>query len=69
MDKTLLDLIQEILSSLDSAEVNSYLDTTESLQVARILESTYWDIVSTSSFPGIFSYYNLTPSTLHLNLL
>jgi hypothetical protein len=61
MNKTLLDLVQEILSSIDGSEVNSYLDTTESIQIAKILENTYWDIVSTSSFPKLFSFYNLTP--------
>jgi hypothetical protein len=60
--KTLLQLVQEILSSTDGGEINSYLDTTESLQVARILENTYWDIVSTSSFGAMFTFYELTAS-------
>jgi hypothetical protein len=60
--KTVLQLVQEILSSIDGGEVNSYLDTTESLQVARILENVYWDIVSTSSFGTSFSFYELDPS-------
>lgn len=61
--KTLLEMVQEIMSSTGSGEVNSYADTTESLQVAGILENTYWDIVSNSSFGSAFNYYQLTASS------
>lgn len=46
MKRTVLDLTQSILSSLGSDEVNSISDTTESLQVAEILRSTYFNIIS-----------------------
>ncbi|HEY2810538.1 MAG TPA: hypothetical protein VGJ00_04015 [Rhabdochlamydiaceae bacterium] len=48
---TLLEIVQNILSDLDSDEVNSISDTTESLQIANIVKTKYNDIVSRSSLP------------------
>lgn len=59
MKRTLIQLVQEILESIDGDEVNSYSDTTESLQVANILEAAYWDIVSTTTFPAMKLPYQL----------
>jgi len=44
MKFTLLAGVQEVLSSLDSDEVNSINDTVESYQVALIFKSVYYDI-------------------------
>lgn len=46
MKMTLLDMTQQILSSLSSDEVNSIGDTAESLQVANIIKTTYYNIIS-----------------------
>lgn len=46
MKRTLLDLTQSILSSLGSDEVNSISDTTESMQVAEIIRTTYFNMIS-----------------------
>src|SRR5258705_4723346 len=46
MKRTLLDMTQSILSSLSSDEVNSISDTTESLQVAEIIRTTYFNMIS-----------------------
>ncbi len=62
MRYTLLELTQAILSSLDGDEVNSISDTTESLQIAKCIETTYWDIVSKAEFPKNFSFFELTAS-------
>lgn len=44
--QTLLTIVQNILSRMSSDEVNSISDTTESLQVATIVQNKYRDIVS-----------------------
>ena len=62
MKKTLLEIVQEILTSMDGDEVNSYTDTTESLAVANIIQNTYWDIVSQASFQGLQTPFELEAS-------
>lgn len=42
MRMSLLDMVQDILSDMDSDEVNSINDTVEALQVAQIVKSTYF---------------------------
>lgn len=46
MRYTLLELVQQILMSMDSDEVNDIADTTESLDVANIVKECYFDIIS-----------------------
>lgn len=46
MKLTLLDIVQNILSSLNSDEVNSISDTTESMQVAQVVKTVYFNILS-----------------------
>lgn len=48
---SLLDYVQSILSSLDSDEVNSISDTPESLQVAEIVKTTYFNIIARTHLP------------------
>lgn len=60
--QTLLEMTQEILSSMSSDEVNSIGDTTESTQVATIIKRKYFDIVSRSSLPEHDQLIQLTPS-------
>lgn len=62
MRLTLLELTQSILSSLDSDEVNSISDTTESLQVAQIVQNKYYDIVSRGDLPIQKELFQLDPS-------
>ena len=42
---TLLDMTQDILSDIDSDEVNSISDTPDSLQVAGIIKSSFYDMI------------------------
>lgn len=48
---TLLNMVQNILSDMDSDEVNSISDTVESSQVATIIETTYYDLISNKTIP------------------
>lgn len=52
MDKmTLLEITQDILSSMDSDEVNSIDDTVESVQVAAIIKNTYRALLTNRDWP------------------
>lgn len=62
MKLTLLEYVQSILSSLSSDEVNSISDTTESLQVAEILKTTYFNILSRTDLPEHKQLIQLDPS-------
>ncbi len=62
MKLTLLNLTQNILSALSSDEVNSISDTTESLQVAEIIRTTYFNIISRISIPEFEQPIQLDPS-------
>ena len=42
---TVLEIVQNILSDLNSEEVNSISDTIEADQVAEIVKTTYLDLV------------------------
>lgn len=54
-------MVQLILSSLDSDEVNHYAETTESLQVANIIETVYNDLVSNIDMPDHYDLFQLDP--------
>lgn len=62
MKYTVLDLVQAVLSSTDSLEVNSIGDTAESLQVATIVRTAYFDLIARGAFPENYSNFNLTGS-------
>ena len=63
MKYTLLDMVQTVLSSLDSDEVNSITDTTEALQVAYIIRSVYYRIAASADLPEQKGVFNLTASS------
>jgi len=62
MSRTLLDMTQEILSEMDSDEVNSIDDTVESLQVANIIKSTYMAMMSSRDWPHLKKLGQMTNS-------
>lgn len=59
---TLLDIVQDLLSSMDSDEVNSIQDTVEAMDVARIVKGCYRDITAGSNLPEHFDIFELEPS-------
>lgn len=60
---TLLDYTQNILSALSSDEVNSISDTTESLQVAEIVKTCFFNIIARASLPDQKKLFQLDAST------
>lgn len=51
MKKTLLAMTQDILNEMDSDEVNGINDTVESQQVANIIKSCYFEMMSNRNWP------------------
>lgn len=62
--KTLLQLVQDIMSDIESDEVNSINDTVESLQVAQIVGSTYDAIISGRDWPHLKELFQLDSGTV-----
>lgn len=62
MRYTLLELTQDTLSSLDGEEVTSITDTTESLQIVKIIKTVYDDIQSRANLPIQKTLFNLDVS-------
>lgn len=51
MKKSLLEIVREILSDMDSDDVGSISDTVEAQQVASIVERTFWNFLTTRDIP------------------
>lgn len=58
--KTLLQIVQDILSDLDSESVNSISDTVEAQQVASIVEKVFYQIIATRKVPEHAELLKLT---------
>lgn len=53
MKLTLIEIVQDILSDLNSDEVNSISDTIESLQVAQIVKSVFFELIANKNWPHL----------------
>lgn len=62
MQLTLLELTQNILSALDSDEVNSISDTTEARQVVKVIKTAYFNILSRANLPEHQNLFTLDAS-------
>lgn len=60
MKTTLLELVQSILSDMDSEAVNSISDSVEAQQVASVIEDTYYNIISNREIPELKRILTLT---------
>ena len=58
--KTLLEIVQSILSDMDSEDVNTISDTLEAQQIAGVVEDTFYNIVATRDIPEHHSLIKLT---------
>lgn len=61
--KNLLQIVQDVLSVMDSDEVDSISETNEAVQIAELVESTYYDIVAHRDVPEHKSFYKLTAAS------
>lgn len=61
---TLLEMVQNILSALDSDEVTSISDTVESLQVAEIIKETFYEQFNNIYVPEFNTMFPLTSVAL-----
>lgn len=62
MRLTLLEMVQRILESMESDEVNSYSDTTESSAVANIIKETFDYLTARMDLPRTQTLFQLTAS-------
>jgi hypothetical protein len=62
MANTVLSMVQDILSSMDSYEVNSISDNTESMQVATLLSRVYDAITASSDYREHKSLFEMEAS-------
>lgn len=60
--KTVLELVQDILSDMNDDEVSSITDTLEALQVAQIVKSTYEELIAGKNWPHLRTLMQLTAS-------
>lgn len=58
---TLLEIVQKVLSDMDSEEVNSISDSAEAMQVASLVEDVYFGMVNTRHIPEHYELLRLTP--------
>lgn len=62
MKMTLLEMVQDIHNDLDLDFVNSIDDTVESSQVAQIIKTTYFAMMSNRNWPHLRELITITPS-------
>lgn len=60
--QTLLSMVQDILDSMDSDNINSINDTEESLQVANVVKRTYFEIIGDRKWPHLSELAQLDAS-------
>jgi len=60
---TVLEMTQDILSDMDSDEVSSINDTLESLQVAQILKTTYYEMINQRDYDHLNQMFQLDSGT------
>ena len=63
MKRTLLEMTQDILVSLDGDEVTAITDTSESAQVASIIRQCFYEIAANAKLPEHFSIFELTETS------
>jgi hypothetical protein len=62
MKLTLLDYVQNIASAMSSDEVNSISDTVESMQIAEVVKTTFFNIMARANLPEQKKLFQLDSS-------
>lgn len=60
MRTTLLEMTQSILSDMDSEQVNSINDSVEAMQIASVIEDTYYNLIAARLIPELKQFLTLT---------
>ncbi len=60
---TYLEIVQDIMSDMDSDEITSLFDTVESTQVAQIVQTTYFNIIDGKDWPQLYQAFRLTETS------
>lgn len=63
MKRTLLEMTQDILVSLDGDEVSDIADTAESAQVAAIIRQCFYEIAANAKLPEHFALFELAETS------
>lgn len=63
MRQTLLEIVQEILSDMSSDEVNAISDSAEAMQVARIVQTVFYNITKNTEVPENGQLLTLTAAS------
>ena len=63
MKRTLLEMTQDILVSLDGDEITAIADTAESAQVAAIIRQCFYEIAANAKLPEHFALFELTETS------
>jgi hypothetical protein len=59
---TLLEMVQDIMSDMDSDDVNSINDSVEGLQVAQIIKTTYYNIIDGKDYAFLYELFQMDGS-------
>jgi hypothetical protein len=59
---SLLEIVQDIMSDMNSDEINSINDSVEALQVAQIVKSSYYNIIDGKDFPWLKELFQMSSS-------
>ena len=59
MKMTLLEVVQSVLSSMNSDNVNNVSDTIESSQVVDVAKDVYYELISYNDFPHLWKWQQL----------
>lgn len=63
MKRTLLELTQDILASLDGDEVAAIADTSEATSIANIIRQCFYEIAATYKLPEHYALFELTETS------